>query len=107
MADERTPEQKAADIALTKAIEGVLSAYGDLTITESDDESLDGVPLMLTDYMVLYTVAGFSSDGDGLSSVRWIVRDNGMPWHRILGLHAATGERMRMDYWSMNGVDRS
>lgn len=107
MADDRTPEQKSADLALTKAIEDALAAYGVLTITDSDDESLVGSPLMLTDYVVLYSVEGFSSDGDGLSNVRWLIKDDGMPWHRIFGLHATAGERMRMDYWSLNGFDRS
>lgn len=97
MSDTRTDEQKAADANMTKALEESLAAYGLLNIS-SEDATIDGTPMMLTDYIVLYSLAGFAPDGDTMSPVQWYVRENGIPWYRILGLLRAGTLKVETDY---------
>lgn len=76
----RTPEQIAADDALTAAIEGVLIAYAD-----------DGNAWVISEYIVAAAQHRFD-DGDALTAVGLLYRDGDVPTHRALGLadYAAT-----------------
>lgn len=71
----RTPEQKAADEALTAAIEAVWDAYAD-----------DPDRGVLTDYTVVGACAGFDEDGDRLTLVGAFTRDGNVPIHVQIGL---------------------
>jgi hypothetical protein len=78
VADDRTPEQRESDAALTAAIEQSMLAYG----------WTDG---LLTDYVVVTVQQSFDEDGTMGSSYGSLYRDNGIPYYRILGLlRAAT-----------------
>ncbi|SBT63940.1 hypothetical protein GA0070622_0908 [Micromonospora sediminicola] len=80
----RTPEQVAADQALTAAIEQVLLAYAD-----------DGQAWVLTEYVVISAQQRFDDHGHGVTAVGCFNRDDAVPVHRILGLveYAATRTR--------------
>jgi hypothetical protein len=80
----RTPEQRAADNALTAAIESVWAAY--------DNDPDRGV---LTDFIVVAARAGFDDDGDRWTSVGTFTRDNSVPLHVQLGLLEHRGTRIR------------
>lgn len=45
-----------------------------------------GQPMVMTDYVVLAAAQGFDSDGEGFSSVGWILKDGDMPWWKIIGV---------------------
>lgn len=83
----RTPEQVAADDALTAAIEQVLAAY-------SDSERA----WVLSEYVVITAQHRFDDDGDGITAIGCINRDSDVPLHRMLGLteYAATRIRKRI-----------
>ncbi|MBF6291817.1 hypothetical protein IU454_08060 [Nocardia farcinica] len=70
----RTPEQIAADDALTAAIEAVQRAY---------DDELQGV---LTGYVVLAKRRYWDESGDGYTAVTSIAKDSAMPVDEQLGL---------------------
>ena len=72
----RTPEQRAADDALTAAVEQMIAAYG------NNPES----PTVLTDYLVLVGMQGFDRDGDSETWVMSHPRDGNLPLYRQLGL---------------------
>ncbi len=77
----RTPEQKAADQALTDAIDAVYRAYNHVeALTEADG------PVVLTDYVVVCAFQGWDSDGDQFTQIMLTPRDGDMPVYRILGL---------------------
>lgn len=97
MSDTRTDAQKLADANLTAALEESLAAYGLLNVS-SEDETIDGTPVMLTDYIILYSLTGFAPDGDTITPVQWYVRENGIPWYRILGLLRAGTLKVESDY---------
>jgi hypothetical protein len=80
----RTPEQRAADEALTVAVEAVWAAY--------IDDPDRGV---LTDFVVIGARAGFDEDGDRWTSVGTFTRDNAVPLHVQLGLLEYRGTRIR------------
>lgn len=71
----RTPEQVAADEALTAAIDAVWRAYDD-----------DPDPGYLLDYIVIAARRGFTDDGDNWTSVGSFARDDSVPTHVQLGL---------------------
>lgn len=81
----RTPEQVAADAALTAAIEAVIAAYHDG----------DGVAYVLTEYVVVASQITYDGDGDGLTAVATLYRDSDVPIHRALGLLDYARTRMR------------
>jgi hypothetical protein len=81
----RTPEQVAADEALTAAIEQALAAYG------------DGVPSVLSEYVVVTSQHRFDDEGDGLTAVGCLYRDGDVPTHRALGLIEYAATRMRKE----------
>ena len=71
----RTTDQRAADEALTAAVEAVWDAYAD-----------DPDRGVLTDYTVVGTCAGFDEDGDRWTLVGAFTRDNNVPVHVQIGL---------------------
>ncbi|WP_280357091.1 hypothetical protein [Nocardia otitidiscaviarum] len=71
----RTPEQIAADNALTEAIDAVWRAYDD-----------DPDPGLLLDYTVVATRRGIDNDGDTWTSVGAFSRDDNVPVHVQMGL---------------------
>ncbi|MEU4570847.1 hypothetical protein [Micromonospora sp. NPDC023956] len=79
----RTPEQIAADDALTAAIEQALAAYG------------DGVPSVLSEYVVITAQHRFDDDGDSLTAIGCFSRDSDVPLHRMLGLVEYASTRLR------------
>ncbi|TBL44255.1 hypothetical protein EYA84_02095 [Verrucosispora sp. SN26_14.1] len=79
----RTPDQVAADEALTAAIEQALHAYS------------DGEPWVLTEYVVVTSQHRFDDDGEGLTAVGTLYRDGDVPLHRALGLVDYAAVRMR------------
>jgi hypothetical protein len=82
----RSPEQVAADEALTAVIEGVLQAYD------------DGDAWLLAEYVVITSQQRYDDDGDLLTAVGALYRDGSVPTHRALGLveHAAVRLRGRI-----------
>lgn len=74
----RTPEQKAADEAVTAAVEAQLAAY-----SEPGEE-----PALLTDYVVLSAQRGFDDDGRSFTTYASMPRDGDLPIHVLLGLTA-------------------
>lgn len=79
----RTPEQVAADDALTAAIEQALQAYG-------DDQAY-----VLTEYVVVTSQQRFDEDGDSVTAVGIVFRDGDVPTHRSLGLCEYATTRLR------------
>lgn len=79
----RTPEQVAADQALTAAIEQALQAYG------------DEQAYVLTEYVVITSQQRFAEDGYGVTAVGLISRDSDVPLHRMLGLVEYASTRLR------------
>jgi hypothetical protein len=77
----RTPEQIAADDGVTKAIEEWLRAYH---FDGSDDN--DGIPRVLTDYVILMATQGWDSDGEAMTGYPYCLRDSALPHYRSLGL---------------------
>lgn len=75
----RTPEQQAADEALTQAIEAVTQAY-------DPEGAMAG--FILGEYVVVSSRQGWDDDGDGITSVGTMFRDGDVPTHRALGLLA-------------------
>jgi hypothetical protein len=82
----RTERQRAADDALTTAVEEALASY-----RATNDED-DGETYVLMEYVVVTAATRFDSDGDSLTAVGMVYRDGDVPEHRVLGLldHAAT-----------------
>lgn len=89
----RTAEQKAADDALTAAIEQVRAAY-------CDDEP-DGA--VLTDYVVVQVWQGWDADGDGYTITASHPRDQDVPLYRLLGLLEYARARYREDLGERQG----
>lgn len=87
----RSPEEKEADDRLTLAIEHWLRV-------NKDDGSAchDGVPRVLTDYIVFTATQGWKPDGDMVTGHPFIVRDGSMPMYRLVGL-ARMGMRLVED----------
>lgn len=73
----RTAEQKAADEALTAAIEGVRRAYDAEDVTAG---------MTMTEYVVVQALTTWDEEGDGRSSVIISYRDGDVPLHRAIGL---------------------
>lgn len=73
----RTPEQVAADDALTEAIERVHRAY------EDEDGPIEGV---LTEYVVLAIRQYWDDDGDSCTATYSSPRDSGVPISHLLGM---------------------
>ena len=80
----RTPEQIAADDALTSAIEAVHQAY-----------YADGVEGVLTKYIVLAQRQWWDEDGDAMTANYMSPRDNGIPLSDQLGLTEYASTRIR------------
>lgn len=80
----RTPEQVAADDALTAAIEQVINVY-------YDGEH----PWVLTEYVVVTAQQRWDDDGDSITAVGSVFRDGDVPVHRALGLVEYVGARLR------------
>ena len=79
----RTPEQVAADDALTAAIEAMHRAY---------HPEIEGV---LTKYMVLAQRQWWDEDGDAVTANCMSPRDNSVPLSDQLGLVEYAGARLR------------
>ena len=84
MADERTPEQIAADVQLREAIQAVAEAY-----TE------DGSSWVATEYVAVYSMQRWTEEGDALTAVGTAVDGDSVPLHRQLGLAPSRGLRDR------------
>lgn len=85
MSDERTPEQAAADDALTKAIADNIVAY-------------HGDHGMLGDYVVLW--ASTALDDDGIVTPAGLIpRDDSLPLHVQLGLLRYGEVRLEKRVW--------
>ena len=80
----RTPEQVAADEALTAAIEQTARAYGD-----------DGQAWVTSEYVVAVAQHRFDDDGDPVTTVGLLYRDGDVPTHRALGLVEFAAVRLR------------
>ena len=81
----RTPEQKAADDALTAAIEGCFNAY------VAPDEH----HWVMSEYVVILARQTYDSDGDGITAVASLFRDGDVPTHRAIGLLEYVRDRLR------------
>lgn len=82
----RTPEQVAADDALTAAIEAVQQAY------HGDDNV--GV---LTSYVVLVKRKFWDSDGDGVTAISSMPKDGDVSIDELLGLVEYASTRYRVE----------
>jgi hypothetical protein len=72
----RTPEQRAADDALTEAIDRVAKI----------DFPPDGDPGLLVDFVVVAQYTMVADDGDGVDAYYLQFPNGSMPDHRALGL---------------------
>ncbi|MFE7744371.1 hypothetical protein [Nocardia sp. NPDC057455] len=72
----RTPEQKAADEALTAAIEQAMRAH----FPDDDD------PGLLMDYTVIAARGGIDDEGERWASTVSLTRDNNVPSYVQIGL---------------------
>ena len=79
----RTPEQKAADEALTEAIERAFAAYF------PDDER--GI---LMEYAIVGSCA-LPDEDEPSTRVFQLIRDDGVPHHRLMGLFDYSLTRLR------------
>lgn len=79
----RTPEQKAADEALTTAVTRCVAAYG------------DGSPAVVCEYVVAVALRSLDDDGEALTTVGLLYRDSDVPTHRALGLVEYAAVRLR------------
>ncbi|MCK8670990.1 hypothetical protein M1M07_07645 [Rhodococcus sp. HM1] len=84
MSASRTPEQIAADDALTEAIEKVLEAY------YPDDN--DGIML---EYVVLVRSRDWNDDGISITASSMLTRDNDVPVDLLLGMTEYASARLR------------
>lgn len=73
----RTAEQKAADEALTEAIEAVRRVYDPEGVTSGHT---------LMEYVVVSAAATWDEEGDGVTSIGIAYRDGDVPTHRAIGL---------------------
>lgn len=80
----RTPEQVAADDALTQAIEQVMHAYYDTDVA-----------WVLSEYVVVTAQHRFDDSGDGVTAVGTLYRDGDVPLHRALGLVDYASTRLK------------
>jgi hypothetical protein len=80
----RTPEQIAADDNLTAAIEQCMRAH-------FDEEH----PAVLTEYLVITSQRRWDEDGDAITAVGVIFREDNVPLHNALGLVEYVGAQMR------------
>ena len=80
----RTPEQIAADDALTEAIERAWHAYYPGT-----------EPGILTEYVVLARRRSYDDEGDPLTANAIMPRDGDIPIDLMLGLTEYTSARLR------------
>lgn len=71
----RTPEETAADDALTAAIEQVIAVY-----YPSHDR------YVLSEYVVVTCQQRFDDNGDSITAIGTMFRDGDVPPHRALGL---------------------
>lgn len=86
MSDSRSAEQRAADDALTAAIEQVNRAY------YGDSDRL------LTDYVVIFAEQSWDDDGDSITAVGTNPRDGDMAIYKTIGLldYGLTRARQRL-----------
>ncbi|MCW2601855.1 MAG: hypothetical protein JWM02_3684 [Frankiales bacterium] len=87
MSDDRSPDQIAADDALTAAVEAINAAY------YPDDD-----PRILTDYLVVYVQQSFDEDGNATVAIGAHPRDGDLPLYRQIGMldHTLTRARHRV-----------
>lgn len=83
MADERTPDQVAADEMLREAVGVVAIAYG------------DGLPWVPLEYVTVYSMHRFDDEGDALTAVGTAIDSGSVPIHRLLGLLEYASSRYR------------
>lgn len=83
----RTPEQVAADDALTEAIKRTWRAYWENEPYADSDvpEEAAGEGVMM-EYMVIGTMASFDKDGEPYTHVFHVYKDGDVPIHRLLGM---------------------
>lgn len=81
---DRTPEQIAADDALTAAIEQVWAAYYP-----------DSEPGLLCEYVVLARRRSFDDDGQTLTAHASMPRDGDVPIDLLLGMTEYASTRLR------------
>lgn len=81
MAERRTPEQKAADKALTAALEQVREAYHDYHFGEGTPE-----PGVLTDYVVIANFSLIDDEEDEISTVLCHPKNGYLPLRNQLSL---------------------
>lgn len=95
----RTPEQVAADDALTEAIERCREAYG-LNAPDPDDEpGTPSGPGVTMEYVVIGSSAFIGEDGTSYTGVWTMHKDDGVPIHRMLGLMDYARTRWRKMVW--------
>lgn len=81
---DRTPEQVAADEALTAAIERTWAAYYP-----------DSEPGILLEYVVLARRRSFDDDGEALTANALMPRDGDVPIDLMLGITEYASTRLR------------
>jgi len=80
----RTPEQKAADEALTAAIEAAARLHFE-----------EGQGWVMSEYVTVAAHHRFDEEGESYTAVSLIYRDGDVPYHRALGLLEYAAARMR------------
>lgn len=93
----RTPEQKAADEALTAAIEACRDAY--FQDEMKDDPDVPDGPGMTMEYLVIATATLVGDNGETYTRVYSLNKDDDVPVHRLVGLVEYT----RMRYTKLVG----
>ena len=96
MPDPRTPEQRAADDALSAAIERCVRAYGRIEPSS-----------MVTEWVVLGGGMSVDDEGRDVDVTFLLLPDDGatMPWRHLLGLVRAHRLVIEDDYRISRGTD--
>lgn len=77
----KPPEEKEADDRLTAAIENWLR------VNKFDGSAEDdGIPRVLTDYLVFTATQGWKPDGESVTGHPLVFREDSMPLYRAIGL---------------------
>jgi len=82
-----TPEQKKASDWLGESIKDFMDQLG----------YNDGT-MVITDWVICVAQQGYDEAGEGKTGVSYLVKDEAMSWHRILGLVEAVRLRMQVNF---------
>ena len=89
MSETELEEIKLATEDFNKALNRLMNAKG---FTDPN--------MVLIDYIIITVQSGFADDGAGISAYGYLLYDDEMAWHKILGMLSVTEKRITKDYLS-------